>query len=83
MSTQATVDYVAAFFSFKTPEKTESRPTFDSLKKLKKMIKANASSVASNLGGGSHSHLDLVIPESEYTKITGTIYKKPEHPGEL
>ena len=83
MSTLATVSYVAAYFPFKTLQKIESRPTFDSLKKLKKMIKANASSVVSNLCGGSHGHLGLVIPESEYTKITGTVHKKTEYPGEL
>ena len=47
------------------------------------MIEVNASSVVSNLGGGLYDHIGLVIPESKYTKITGTVYKKPEHPCEL
>ena len=47
------------------------------------MINANAPSVISNLGGGAHGHLGLVLPSYEYKNITGTTYIKPEHPGEL
>ena len=59
------------------------RPTYNALKTLKKMIKANASSVISNLGGGLHSHLRLVVPDAEYNQITGYTYTNPTHPGEL
>ena len=83
MPAQATVDYMAAYFSFKTLQKIKCRPAYERLKKLRKMIKTNALSVVSNLGGGSHSHLGLVIPQLEYSKITATVYKKPEHPDEL
>ena len=83
MSSQATMDYVAVYFPFTTLPKIENRPTYDSMKKLRKMIKTNASSVVLDLGGGSHGHLGLVIPKSEYTKICGTVYKKPQYPGEL
>ena len=55
MSAQATVDYVAAYFS----SKIENILTYDILKNLKKMIKANAFSVVKNLGGDSHNHLGL------------------------
>ena len=47
------------------------------------MIKANASSVISNLGGGQHGHLGLVVPDAEYNQITGYTYTKPTHPGQL
>ena len=47
------------------------------------MIKANALSLVWNLGGGSHGHRGLVISESECIKITGTVYKNPQYPGEL
>ena len=77
------MDFVAAYFPFKTLPHIENRLTQDSLKKLKKMIKANASLVVSDLGGSSHGHLGLVIPESKYIKITGSIHKKLQHPGEL
>ena len=47
------------------------------------MIKANASSVISNLGGGQHSQLGLVVLDAEYNRITGYTYTKLTHPGEL
>ena len=75
--------YVAAYFPFKLRPKIENRPTYYSLKKLQKMIKANALPVVSDIGNSSNGHLGLVISYSEYTKITGTIYKKTQQPGEL
>ena len=78
-----TIDCVSLYFPHKIIEKTESRPTYDTLKKLQNMIKANASSVISDLGGGAHGHLGLVLPSSEYNNIINTTYIKPEHPGEL
>ena len=47
------------------------------------MIKANASSVISNLGGGQHGHLGLIIPDTEYNRTIGYTYTKPSHPGDL
>ena len=47
------------------------------------MIKANASSVVSNLGGGDHGHLGLNLSSSTYNNITGITNIKPKNPGEL
>ena len=47
------------------------------------MVRANASSIISDLGGGQHGHIGLVIPDAEYNRITGYIYNKPSHPGDL
>ena len=47
------------------------------------MVKANASSVISNLGGAQHGHLGLVIPDAEYDGIKGYTYNKLSHPGDL
>ena len=47
------------------------------------MIKANTSSAVSNLGGGAHGLLGLIIPELEYSKIKGTIYTKLVHSSKL
>ena len=83
MCAQKTIDYVSSYFPHKTIQKIESRPMYDTLKKLQKMIKANVSSVISNIGGRAHGHLGLVLLSSVYNNITGTTNTKPEHPGEL
>ena len=83
MCANATIDYIAAYFPYKIFNKITERPTYDSLKTFKIMVKANASSVISNLGGAQHGHLGLVIPDAEYDGIKGYTYNKLSHPGDL
>ena len=83
MCANATIDCIAAYFPYKSLNKIIERPTYDSLKTLKKMVKANASFVISDTGGGQQGHLGLVIPNAEYNRITGCTYNKPSHPGNL
>ena len=52
-------------------------------KKLKDKLKANTSSVTSELGGGINGHLVLVLTPDEYTKTSEVPYEKPRHPGQL
>ena len=40
-------------------------PTFETLHKLRNEIKANAKSVYSNLGGGAHVQIGLVITDAQ------------------
>ena len=40
------------------------KPNFKTLNKLQNEIKANAKSVYSNFGGGSHGHLGLVLTDA-------------------
>ena len=53
------------------------------LKPLKDQIKANLASVISNLGGGSHGHIELCLSTSEYTTISGMPYICPVSLGVL
>ena len=58
-------------------------PTFKTLHKLWKNIKANFKSVISNLGGGAHGHLGLVLTDAQYTLISPTPFVYPTHPGPI
>ena len=40
-----------------------------SLKRLKAELQANASFIETNLGGGNHRYLDLVLTDKEYVTI--------------
>ena len=51
MCANATIDYVAAYFPYKSFNKITYRPIYNSFKTLKKMTKANASSIISDLEG--------------------------------
>ena len=60
------VDYKKLYFSHPILSKIHGEPTFSSLKILKQELKANASRVTSDLGGGAHGHLGLVFTLVEY-----------------
>ena len=46
-------------------------------------IKANTSIITSNLGGGAHGHLGLVLTNAEYALVSAIPYVRPVHPGPL
>ena len=59
------------------------KPTFETLHKVWNEIKANANSVYSNIGGGAHVHLVLLLTEVQYALISPTPYFYPTHPGPI
>ena len=82
-SPYTTIDYANTLFDYPVLTKIHGKPTFTALTSLKKQLKANARSVRSNLGGGAHGHLGLVLSPTEYALISNTPFVEPEHPGEF
>ena len=74
--TTTRVDYASTYFPYKSPTPIQGEPTYKTLKRLKNELRANASSIDSNLGGGDHGYLGLVLTEVEYAKVV------PQHPFE-
>ena len=70
---------------FPHPELTSivGKPDNPSIQKLKKEIYANAVSIYSELGGGDHGHLALLLTLDAYHTLTRKTYNVPEHPGAL
>ena len=59
-------------------------PKYETLKVLINELKANAQTVHSNLGGGAHGHLGLVLTPQKYNIVApGTPYVRPPFPGAL
>ena len=77
------VDYLASFFKYKTPTPIQGTPTYKSLKRLKAELRANASSVECDLGGGNHGYLGLVLSDPEYAVISNTPFVAPAYPQPL
>ena len=75
------VNYVKTYFIHPTLTTVHGEPTYSSLKILKQELKANASRVTSDLGGGAHGHLVLVLTPAEYQTISALSYLHPVHPG--
>ena len=55
--TSTNINYAATYFEFPDLDKINVAPNYSKLRKIKGQIKANASSVSSELGGGTHDHL--------------------------
>ena len=79
--TTGIVDYRSTFFEQKIITRIHGEPTYDSIKRLHNELKANAGRVPSNLGGGLHGHLALVISPAQYSMLSNTPFVRPAHPG--
>ena len=77
------IDYVKNYFEFKTLTKIHGEPEYGSLKTMKDQLKTNAAAVTSDLAGGRHGHLGLVLTAAEMLSVTAIPYVKPVHPGPL
>ena len=57
------------------------QPTYESLKNLRFLLKANAASYPSTLGGGNHGYLGLVLTPAVYATVApGTAFIVPAQP---
>ena len=63
--------------------KIEGEPTCESLRLLETELTQNASSVMTELGGGNHGYLGLVLSEEKYQQITGNNFTPHPNPGPI
>ena len=80
--TETQIDYTK-YFAVKELPKIHGEPDYIQLKQLKDYLKANATRVSSELGGGAHGHLGLILTDAEYTNVSPVPYVRPIHPGPL
>ena len=57
-------------------------PNYASLKNLNDQLKANVTSIPTNLGGGNHRYLGLILSPSSYATIATTPFQEPNYPGQ-
>ena len=79
------IDYAKTYFKYPIPTPIQGEPTHKALKRLKNELRANASSVDTDLGGGDHGYLGLVLTDIEYGNIVPTppAFIAPAYPGTL
>ena len=74
-------NYREAYFQHPMLTKISGDPTYTSLAKLEREIKANGKSVPSTLGGGSQGHLGLVSSAQSYDRISPRVpFTRPALP---
>ena len=66
------INYKYTFFDQANLTHIRGKPTFETLHKLWNVIKEHSKAVYSNLGGGAHGNLGLVLTESQYALISPT-----------
>ena len=59
----------------------EDTPTYLNLLRFQEQLIENAASVPSPLGGGSHGHSGLIIPDATYFRDTEHHFVRPVFPG--
>ena len=57
------VNCPSSYFKCKTPTPVTGTPTHKVLKRLKKELQANVSSIETDLGGVNHGHLGLMLTD--------------------
>ena len=81
-STSGSINYRESFDTT-VLNKIKGELTTDLLILLKRYLKANALSVYSNLGGGTHGHLFLVISTTRFNFLSNSAFVRPLHLGPL
>ena len=61
--------------------KISGKPNFEQLQQLVKLLKQNAASVATTLGGGLLGHLGILLTILEYATVSNTPFAPPPNPG--
>jgi len=78
------IDYASSYFKYKTPTPIRGVPTHKTIKRLKLELRANGSSVETDLGGGNHGYLGLLCTDEEYAEIPhAQPFVPPNYPGPL
>ena len=77
------VDYRTTVFEYPTLTKLHGESTFEGVQILHKELMVNAQTVHSELGGGTHRYLGLVLSPGRYALISNAPYNRPQHPGQL
>ena len=81
--TSTNIDDVDTYFEFRIFTKIHSEPSYETLKAITNQLKSNTCGVTSDLDGGTHGHLGLIMTPTEYATISLVPYISPTHPGAL
>ena len=77
------VDSVIEGFPYSTIEKHTGEPNYHSIKEVERKLIKNASSYPSELGGGNHGYLGLILKPEKYALVTGHTFTPHPNPGSI
>ena len=84
MTSTSSVNYKDSYFEYPVLTTIRGEPTYETLHHLKNKLKANSSSVPTNLVGINHVYLGMVLTPAEYLRIShNDPFTQPPNPGVL
>jgi hypothetical protein len=63
--------------------KIDNEPIFKDIQVTNRLLNANAISIPSMVGGGSHSHLGIIMTQVEYAAISTSPWVEPYNPNAI
>jgi hypothetical protein len=79
--TASTPDELIVGFPHSSLPKVAGEPTCEDLKVIRRLLKTNAMSVSSYVGGGRYGHLGIIMTNEEYFAIVSYVFPVPNNPG--
>jgi hypothetical protein len=76
-----TTDSILSRFTYQTLPRIVGVPTYQTIILVANDLKANASCINSELGGGDLGHLALTVPTAVYTTLSNVPFITPVNPG--
>ena len=77
------IDNVSTYFEFPFLTKVHTEPTYEYIQEIKNKIKANTTTVVSEIGRVKNGHLVILLTPQEYTHAHATAYVCIQEPATL
>ena len=77
------VDDIVSKFPIKTIPRIDGEPTYESINEIMQMLYANAATLPTTTGGGTHGHIGLIMKPALYSTLSEIPYTVPVDPGPL
>jgi len=82
VTNSTSVDGITADFPHPILKKIHGEPTRKEIVELHKKLCENAAAVTSNLGGGKHGHLALILSDKDFLEEAKHAFEAPKNPGD-
>ena len=77
------VDDIVSKFPIKTLPRIDGEPTYENINEMMQILYANAATLQSTMGGGTHGHIGLIMKPELYRTLSNIPYTIPVDPGPI
>ena len=77
------VDKIVSKFPIKTLPRIDGEPAYKSINEMMQILYANAATLSTTMGGGTHGHIGLIMKPELYRTLSDILYVIPVDPGPI